>query len=79
MTPLERILTRKTPSLIIQIAPGDEARKQPAMIRLREPGRRTWFGMPLGAVYVEAVRRAVEGRRGRRRVSRGSIITGSRR
>ena len=79
MTPLERVLTRKTPSLVIQIAPGDEARKLPAMIRLREVGRRTWFGMPLGAVYVEAVRRSIEGRRGRKRVSRGLVETGRRR
>jgi hypothetical protein len=76
MTRLHRAVTRRTPALVIQIVPGDEAHKVPAMLRLREIRRRTWFEIPLGAVYVEAVRRAIASRKTRRRVRRGLLAIG---
>ena len=80
MTPLTRNLCRvvahQPRPLIIALEPADPAHGLPAQVAVRELGRRTWFRLPVGVIYLEAVRRAVAARQAEKRKSRRAVRRG---
>jgi hypothetical protein len=77
MTPLTKNLCRLVPReprpLVVVLEPADPTHDVPAQVAIRELGCRTWFRLPVGAIYLEAVRRTLEARRAEKRKSRRTV------
>lgn len=65
-------------ALVVTLHPGNPETGAPALIEMREPGRRasSGFSLPVATVYRIAAERAVAARKASRNPRRTSLLTG---